>query len=123
MKFPKAMRAIVLLPLLAAGCVTVRENYLADGSLAVEIQDNGWYIFDLIPIVTGNPDGRWPHWFTDDVALEKSMHVLDRIVAREKPEKIGTLVTRIEDEDILFVINRVSMHTSAVIPPSSKSDQ
>ena len=120
MKLHKALSAIALGAMLATGCVTVRENYLTDGSLAVEIHDNGWYIFGVIPIVSGSPDGRWPHWFTDDVTPEKTMLVLDRIVARETPEKIGALVTRREDEDILFIINRVSIHTSAILPPASQ---
>ena len=110
------MCALALAALLAQGCVTVRENRLADGSLAIEIHDNGWYVLGVLPVVSGNPDGRWPHWFTSDVTPEKTMYVLDRIVAREDPEKIGTLISRREDEDILFVINRVSIHTSAVIP-------
>ena len=104
--------------LFAAGCVTVRENRIADGSLAVEIHDSGWYVFGFLPIVSGNPDGMWPHWFSDDVSGETTMKVLDRIVAREKPEALGTLVTREVDEDVLFVISRVSCHTSAVLIPA-----
>ena len=120
MKRHSPLSAIALGLLLAAGCVTVRQNRLSDGSLAVEIHDSGWYVFDVVPIVSGNPDGRWPHWFTDDVTPEKTMYVLDRIVAREDPEKIGALTSRSEDENILFFINRVSTHTSAVIPQRSQ---
>ena len=116
MKLLKAMSVLAFCAALATGCVTVRENQLSDGSLAVEIHDNGWYILGVVPIVSGNPDGRWPHWFTDDVTPEKTMYVLDRIVEREDPDKIGTIVTRREDEDVLFFINRVSIHTCAVIP-------
>ena len=116
MKLHRSLSAIALCSLLAAGCVTVRQNRLADGSLAVEIHDNGWYVFGVIPVVSGNPDARWPHWFTDDVTPEKTLYVLDRIVAREDPEKIGALTSRCDDENILFFISRVSTHTSAVIP-------
>ena len=123
MKFHEAALCILAAgALLAAGCVTVRENKLADGSIAVEIHDNGWYIFGVIPIVSGNPDGRWPHWFTDDVTPEKTMYVLDRIVARENPEKIDALISFEEDEDVLFIINRLSIHTSVVIPQPSRVD-
>jgi len=104
--------------LLAAGCVAVRENRIANGSLAVEIHDSGWYVFGFIPILSGDPDSFWPNWFSDDVSGETTMKVLDRIVAREKPKSICSLVTREVDEDVLFVINRVSCHTSAVLIPA-----
>lgn len=100
---------------LFTGCVSVRESRLADGSLAVEIEDNGWYIFGCVPIASGNPDGRWPHWFTDDVDPRKTMLVLDRILAREPVAKIGPVVTREEDESILIVVTRAAYHTSAII--------
>ena len=116
MKRHKALLSFAIGALLSAGCVTVRENRLSDGSLAVEIHDNGWYILGVVPVVSGNPDGRWPHWFSDDVSPAKTMLVLDRIVAREDPETIGALTTRREDEDILFIINRISYHTSAILP-------
>lgn len=109
-----------LAALLTAGCVTVHENRLADGSLSVEIQDNGWYVFGFVPIASGNPDGRWPHWFRNDVDPRKTMMLLDRILERERPDEIGPVVTREEDENILIVVTRVSYHTSAIIPPKKK---
>ena len=120
MKLPRAMLALTLGALFAAGCVTIRENRLSDGALAVEVHDSGWYIFGVIPVVSGNPDGRWPHWFTDDVTPQKTMFVLDRIVERENPDRIDAVLTRREDEDILFFINRVSIHTSAVLPQRAR---
>lgn len=107
--------ALILLAAVLTGCVSVRENQLVDGSLSVEIEDHGWYVFGFLPIASGNPDGWWPHWFTDDVDPRKPIYVLDRILAREKATKIGPVVTREEDENVLIFITRVSFHTSAII--------
>lgn len=118
----KVLTGMVLVAFALAGCVSVRENRLEDGSLAVEIQDDGWYFFGFLPLASGNPDGWWPHWFTDDVNPEKTVMILDRILAREGATAIGPLVTREEDENILIVITRVSYHTSAVIPAKDGSN-
>ena len=67
---------------LLGGCISVSETVLADESLSVEVIDSGWYIFGCIPVLSGNPDGIWPHWFTDDLDPRTTMKVLDRIVDR-----------------------------------------
>ena len=114
-----ALNFAVIAACLACGCVTVSENYLADKSLSVEVTDSGWYLFGCVPVVSGNPDGSWPHWFTDDLNPKTTLKVLDRVIARKKPERIGPVVTRRQDENVLILITRTSYHTSAVIPAES----
>ena len=109
----------VIAACLACGCVTVNENYLADKSLSIEVTDSGWYLFGCVPVVSGNPDGKWPHWFTDDLNPQTTLKVLDRVIARRKAERIGPVVTRRQDENVLVLITRTSYHTSAVIPAKS----
>lgn len=113
-----------LLSLLSAvaltGCVSVHEARLEDGSLSVEIDDSGWYILGFIPIVSGNPDGNWPHWFCDDVDPRTTTAVLDRLLVRERATEIRPVVTHATDEKVLFLITRLCYHTSAVIPPPTE---
>ena len=107
---------------LLGGCISVSETVLADESLSVEVIDSGWYIFGCIPVLSGNPDGIWPHWFTDDLDPRTTMKVLDRIIARENPDCIGPIVTYRRDETVLVLVTRMSYHTSAIIPAKGKRE-
>jgi hypothetical protein len=107
---------------LLGGCISVNETVLAEESLSVEVIDSGWYIFGCIPVLSGNPDGVWPHWFTDDLDPRTTMKVLDRIIARENPDSIGPIVTYRRDETVLVLITRMSYHTSAIIPAKGKRE-
>ena len=98
------------------GCVSVQEARLDDGSLSVEIADSGWYLFGFIPIVTGDPVGFGPNWFTDDVNPQTTLNQLDRILAREQATRVGPIVTREVDESLLVISSIKTYRTSAIIP-------
>lgn len=99
-----------------AGCVSIQEAHLDDGSLSVEIADSGWYLFGFIPILTGDPVGFGPNWFTDDVNPQTTINLLDQILVREQATRVGPVVTREVDENLLVIISVKSYRTSAIIP-------
>lgn len=112
------MRGLVfaaLLLVLGSGCVHITELRQPDDSLLVEINTTGWFLFDLLPIATGDLDGGCA-WFRDNCVADTNLKVIDRIVEREQATKIGPIVSHETDEGILlFLLNRHGFHTSAVL--------
>lgn len=127
----------LLLPL--AGCMTTQvsealSGFPADGGrrqrLTVEVRNTGWYLFDLIPIVCGNPDRPDEvscRFFTDTLTLQNNMAVLSRVLAREKATVLGSVTSHEEGEGFLtFVVTRQSYHTSATVlqaPPAARKEK
>jgi hypothetical protein len=115
-----------LLPL--AGCMTTQVSEALSGfpaggghrqRLTVEVRNTGWYFFDLIPIVCGNPerpDEISCRFFSDTLTLQNNLSVLSRVLAREKATVLGSVTSYEEGEGFLtFVVTRQSYHTSATI--------
>ena len=112
----KKFLLLSLLTLSLVGCSTYR---LCDqgGHLTVDIENTGWYLFQVIPIAAGNPDA--PNvadcrWFSDTVTLENNMKLLDEAVESTDAHGAVNITSSISEENILFVLfSHKIYHTSA----------
>ena len=119
------MKRLIPLALLStlflAGCVYTDIIPREDGSRVVEINTTGWYLFDLIPIVTGDAsiEGGGTTWFEDTCDADSNMVELSRILKREQAKlnpgeklTIGPIVSHEVDEGVfVFLINRHEFRT------------
>jgi hypothetical protein len=117
-----------LLLLCGAGCLTTQLSEAMRGSvgpggcrhhLTAEVCNTGWFLFDYIPLVCGNPsfpDKASCRFFTNTLNLQNNLQVLDEIIARENGTVIGSVTSHQEGEGFLvFLVTRRSYHTSATL--------
>lgn len=123
--FLRTAAAASLAVLLSSGCVYTGVTEHEDGSKVFEVNTTGWYLFDLIPVVTGDASvkGGGTVWFTDTCNAISNMNALRRVLAEEQaklPEgrrlRIGPIVSHEVDEGVLvFLVNRHEFRTSVMI--------
>lgn len=92
MKFQILLTATLCLGL--CGCFTMEQSTAPNGEQHLFTSNYGWYLFNWIPLVSGNvnPDGWSPFaFFRDDVTMDKMQ---SRITQRaiEQNRQIDTLV-------------------------------
>jgi hypothetical protein len=120
-----------ILPLLAlafAGCMTSETSRTPSGVpgdgeyshlLTVDIENTGWYLFDMIPLLCGNPHGVnrcSTVFFHDTLNLQNNLDELTRIVQREGAYTIGSLMSHEVSESVwIFFVSRHAYHTSATL--------
>lgn len=120
--------AIAMFALFSAGCMTYRttsewRNIKSDGSsrpyMTVQIENSGWYLFDCIPIVCGNPQKPNRNsctWFSNTVTLQNNLNVLTNLMKQEDCTILSNLDSReMDDFYYFFLLYRRACHTSAVI--------
>ncbi|MBR1870755.1 MAG: hypothetical protein IJ802_02905 [Kiritimatiellae bacterium] len=118
----------IALALTLAGCMTFRTTELwhdvnSDGSnkpfMTVQIENSGWYLFDCIPLVCGNPakpNGNSSRWFSNTVTLQNNLAVLDGIMEEYGADTLSNLDSRETDDFYyFFILYRRACHTSAVL--------
>ncbi len=110
------------------GCSTMRTAHVfndveVDGGkiplASVEIENTGWFLFDVIPIICGDPtapnDWGW-RWFSNTVTLQSNLDMLDRKMQQEGATEVANLSSRSTDDFYyFFILYRRSFHTSAVL--------
>ena len=109
---------------LLSGCVTVVETPCAkelvgeggsEGIETVEVINSGWFLFDGIPIATGDPEGGCK-WFSDTLNAQTSMDVLGKYIRAHEATKIGVITSHETNEGVLiFLLNRHTFRTSATL--------
>ena len=123
------MRRLALLALLlSAGCMTTEMSHVlrdvpaSAGKkhlMTVEVRNTGWFLFDFIPLVCGNPahpDEFSSRFFSDTLTLQNNLNVMDRLLKREGASVFGSLTSHEEGEGFFtFVVTRKSFHTSATL--------
>ncbi len=120
--------AAMVCALALAGCMTSEVSRTPDGVagdgdrdhlLTVDIENVGWYLFDFIPILCGNPDGVnkvSSCIFKDTLTLQNNIDELTRIVQREGAYEIGSIISHEETESVwLLLLTRHGYHTSATL--------
>ncbi len=99
-----------------AGCASVRISHEGDRSV-VDIVNTGWYLFNVIPLASGNPhdpNGCSCKLFRRTVTLENNMKLLDYAMRKEGADSFGDLVSYTTDESVLFFLfKRHACHSSA----------
>lgn len=122
------MRTLLLSAIAAAlcGCATIRYSY-EGGKAMVDITNTGWYLFNLIPIASGNPDA--PNecscsLFKQTTTLENNIRLLDYAATYRNAKSIRSVNSFWTDENVLIILlKRHSCHTSAelIIDDNTKS--
>ena len=87
--------------------------------LTVDIENVGWYLFDWIPLLCGDPQ----HvnevssvLFEDTLTLQNNLDELMRIVQREGSYTIGSIMSHEVSESVwVILVSRHGYHTSATL--------
>ena len=112
----------LLLVTFLSGCATVR--FCDEGMSMVDIENTGWYLFNFIPLASGNPNSPNDvscHIFSDTVTLENNLKLLDYAVRKKHALGYRDATSYTTDENALIIlIKRRSYHTSAELIPDSK---
>ena len=111
-----------------AGCMTSEVSRTPNGVdgdgnethlLTVDIENVGWYLFNWIPIMCGDPqnvNGVSTVFFSDTLTLQNNLDELMRIAQREGTYKIGSVLSHEETESVwIILLTRHGYHTSATL--------
>lgn len=121
------MRTLLLSAIAAAlcGCATIRYSN-EGGKTMVDITNTGWYLFNLIPIASGNPDA--PNecscsLFRQTTTLENNIRLLDYAATYRNAKSIRSVNSFWTDENVLIILlKRHSCHTSAELVIEDEDD-
>lgn len=124
----KLFATTLLLSFASAGCMTtqmsdVMKDVPSDGGarqkMTVEVRNTGWFLFDCIPLVCGDPKGPdavATRFFTDTLTLQSNLDVLGKIIEQNDGYRLGSVSSHEEGEGFLvFIVTRRSFHTSATL--------
>ena len=98
-----------------SGCASVDYSD-ASGRTMVDITNSGWYLFNFIPIASGNPD--CPNesdcrFFKETTTVENNGKMLDFATER-KAKSIKSIKSSWTDESVFIILlKRHVIHTSA----------
>jgi len=111
----RALRILVLSSLLA-GCTAMDVSYVGPVTMA-KVKNTSWYLFDFIPLGTGNPDkpiGSSFRLFSDLANVSSNMKLLSKIIEEENATTVSNITTVATDEKIFIILfTRHSCQTSA----------
>lgn len=114
--------SLLLIPILA-GCATVR--FCDEGVSMVDIENTGWYLFNFIPLASGDPNS--PNdascrIFSDTVTLENNLKLLDYAVRKKHALGYRDATSYTTDENALIILlKRRTYHTSAELITASQA--
>lgn len=107
---------LILLLALAAGCASVKVSY--EGGMAmVKAKNTSWFLLNVIPIGTGNPDK--PNsvsfkLFSDNATIESNIKLLEHTIKKENALTVSNITSVVTDEKIfVMLLRRVTFNTSA----------
>ena len=107
--------AIILACALLGGCATVTVS--REGATMVNIENSGWYLFNFIPIASGNParpNSCTTRLFSKTVTLENNVKMLDKVIREEGAAAVRDINSFTIDEHVLLILlKRHAYHTSA----------
>ena len=99
-----------------SGCASVDYSD-AGGRTMVDITNSGWYLFNFIPIASGNPDR--PNesdcrFFKETATVENNAKMLDFAATERKAKSIKSIKSSWTDESVFIILlKRHVIHTSA----------
>ncbi len=106
----------LLAALLLAGCATI-EYSDEGGHTMVNVKNSGWYLLNIIPIASGNPDR--PNsidfsFFHQTTTLENNVRMLDYAATERNAVDIADVSTFTSDESVFVILFKHHViHTSA----------
>lgn len=112
-RFSITILATLILTL--CGCASIDISH--KGATMIEIENTGWYLFNVIPIASGDPTKPNENsycLFKDTVTLENNMMMLKNAMKHEGPVKAVNITSYTTDENIFVILlKRYAYHTSA----------
>lgn len=111
----KRLASILLATSLLGGCCSIHTTMQGGRSMCV-VSNYGWRLFDLVPLVAGDPDSLHESGcklFSDTVTLENNQKLLDRAIKRTGATGVRFQNSYMTDEQTLFTFYRRSYYTSA----------
>ena len=110
----------IILAVALAGCCTV-DTCSKGGREMCYVHTSGWKLFNCIPLLSGDPDGKFCVLFEDTMKVETNVRLLDRTMKAGGFSRIGDMASYVDEESVFpLVLKRVVCHTSAeMIPPES----
>lgn len=99
-----------------AGCATVETSKQGGRTLA-SVTNNGWYLFNVIPLASGDPlmpNAVKTKFFDQTVTLKNNIKMLDYAMRKEGAIGFKEVVSSTADETFLFILlKRHTCTTSA----------
>lgn len=119
----KRFLAVLALTTVLSGCATAKFSHVGGRTIA-DINNTGWYLFNVIPLAAGNPtrpNAASCRLFTATCTLENNLKMLDFAMrdyisdpAELVSARYGEVVSYTSDESVLFFLfKRHRCHTSA----------
>ena len=106
----------LFLAIILTGCATVETSDVG-GRHMVVVSNSGWYLFNLIPIASGNPEKANKvscSLFSGTATLENNYKILDDIIKSSGAKSVKSLKSFWSDESILVILmKRHVIHTKA----------
>jgi len=117
--------AAALFAALFYGCSSIKICGVGGHTVAV-VENSGWYLFDCIPIASGNPDNPNGHTcklFSNTVTLESNMKLLDEAVRRAGAKGCKDVVSYTTEENVFIILfGRYYFHTTAELIMPDETD-
>ena len=119
----KAMAILLAAASALCGCATVQ---FCDrgGKNMVDITNTGWYLLNIIPLASGDPDApneNTCRLFRQTTTLANTMKLLDYAMAKSGAERAKCVTSYKTDENVLFILlKRHACHTSAELVPAER---
>lgn len=118
---------LLLLALSLCGCASVSYSDKG-GKTMVDVANTGWYLFNLIPLASGNPEA--PNevdfkLFRQTTTLANNVRLLDYAATERGATDVKDISTYTSDESIFIILlKRHIIHTSAelVIPAKETAE-
>lgn len=107
---------LAVLSALFAGCTTVKTIHSNDADV-VAVENEGYYLFQFLPLVTGNPNS--PNkcsckMFSNTLKVKTNMRLLSEEIARKGAKEVSDIATFTTEESIIPILFcRKTMQTSA----------
>lgn len=106
----------LFLAIILTGCATVETSDVG-GRHMVVVSNSGWYLFNLIPIASGNPEKVNKvscSLFSETATLENNYKILDDIIKSSGAKSVKSLKSFWNDESVLVILmKRHVIHTTA----------
>ena len=111
----KTCLSALLIALFASGCCSIHTSSEGGRTMCL-VENYGWRLFDLVPLVAGDPDSLHESGcklFSDTVTLENNQKLLDRAIKRAGATGVRFQNSYMTDEQSLFTFYRRTYYTSA----------